>query len=184
MKRLIDFFAFCSFEKLFFLAIRFFQLIKVRRYELISGQKIRFVSQGSGGLDIEGDLQKFKIGSTSHLKSGTFIDCSGGVDIGEYFHTGRNLTIFSISHKYESTKIPYDDTTEQRPVIIKNFVWCGADVSILPGVTIGEGAVIGLGAVVTKDVPDFAIVGGNPAKILKYRNQNNFEKLKSAKRYY
>ena len=56
-----------------------------------------------------------------------------------------------------------------RPIIIKNDVWIGANVVILPGVTIGNGAVVAAGAVVTKSVPPYAIVGGVPAKILKYR---------------
>ena len=55
------------------------------------------------------------------------------------------------------------------PVIIGNDVWIGANVVILPGVTIGNGVIIAAGAVVSKDVPDYAIVGGVPAKVIKYR---------------
>ena len=54
-------------------------------------------------------------------------------------------------------------------VVIENDVWIGANVSILDGITIGNGAIVGAGAVVTKDVPPYAIIGGVPAKILKYR---------------
>ena len=56
-----------------------------------------------------------------------------------------------------------------KPVHIGNDVWLGSRVTILPGVNIGNGCIIGASAVVTKDVPDYAVVGGNPAKILKYR---------------
>ncbi len=56
------------------------------------------------------------------------------------------------------------------PVIIGDDVWIGTRVIILPGKKIGTGAILGAGAVITKDVPDYAIVGGNPAKIIKYRN--------------
>lgn len=57
---------------------------------------------------------------------------------------------------------------ESAPIIIKDNAWIGFHVIILKGVTIGKGAVIGAGSVVTKDVPDYAVVGGNPAKLLKY----------------
>ena len=50
-------------------------------------------------------------------------------------------------------------------------MWIGANAVILPGVTVGKGSVVGAGAIVTKDVPEYAIVGGNPAKVIKYRNQ-------------
>lgn len=66
---------------------------------------------------------------------------------------------------------PFEDSALRKnpPVIIGNDVWIGANVVILPGVTIGNGAIIAAGAVVSKDVPDYAIVGGVPAKVIKYR---------------
>lgn len=54
-------------------------------------------------------------------------------------------------------------------VVIENDVWIGMRVVIMPGVKVGNGVVIGAGAVVTKDIPDYAIVGGVPAKIIKFR---------------
>ena len=113
------------------------------------------------------------------------IECSGGVEIGEYFHTGKGLTIFSTNHNYDfGEKIPYDEINIEKKVTIKDFVWLGANVTIVPGITIGEGAVVGAGSVVTKDVPDCAVVGGNPAKILKYRNKEKFYDLKKQGKYY
>jgi serine acetyltransferase len=61
------------------------------------------------------------------------------------------------------------EATSKGDIIIKDDVWIGANAIILSGVTIGQGALIGAGAVVTKDVPPYAIVGGNPAKVIKYR---------------
>ena len=157
---------------------------KIRSYEKLSGQKINFINQGSYNLSLLGDLKKFKIHSTGHLKSDTLIECSGGIQIGEYFHTGKGLTIFTTNHNYNSRiSIPYDEISIEKPVIIKNFVWLGANVTIVPGVTIGEGAVIGAGSVVTKDVPDCSVVGGNPAKILKYRDVKLFNELKLKEQY-
>ena len=104
----------------------------------------------------------------------------GTVTIGDYFHSGKNLTIFTSNHNYERAQsIPYDKIRIVKNVIIKDFVWVGQDVTIIPGVTIGEGAVIAAGCIVTKDVPDYAIFGGNPGKVIKYRNIESFLKLKS-----
>lgn len=149
------------------------------------GVPLRFARQGSGGITISGDISKFKIDETSHLKSNTFIQCDGGVSIGRYFHTGRGLTIFSTNHNYESdSKIPYDEHSINRKIVIGDFVWCGANVTIMPGVSIGEGAIIAGGAVVSKDVPEYAVVGGNPIKILKYRDAEKFNKLKEEGKFF
>ena len=153
--------------------------LRVARYRQ-AGIMLNFVAQGGHDFEIMGDPSRFTIGSTSHLKSDTYIEVSGGVRIGDYFHPGRGLTIFSATHAYEgATSIPYDDRIIDRPVHIGDFVWCGANVTILPGVTVGEGAIVGAGSVVTRDVPRLAIVGGNPATVLKYRDAEHFEAMKA-----
>ena len=63
--------------------------------------------------------------------------------------------------------------TPPRAVIIEDDVWIGARVTILPGVHIGKGSVLGAGSVITADVPPYAVVGGNPARVLKYRNNGS-----------
>ena len=160
-------------------------MAKVRLRRLHNaGIPLHFVAQGGYRFDIAGPLAKFRIDATSHIKSDTFIECSGGVSIGRYFHTGRGLTIFSTNHNYKHPEsIPYDSTSIERPVKIEDFVWVGANVTILPGVTVGEGAVIGGGSVVTKDVPRYAVVGGNPARPIAVRDAEHFEHLKSLGRF-
>jgi acetyltransferase-like isoleucine patch superfamily enzyme len=154
--------------------------VRLRRLQR-QGIHLNFVAQGGHFFEIAGDLGKFSIDATSHLKSDTFIECGGGVAIGRYFHPGRGLTIFSATHNYDAgSRIPYDDIHIPMPVSIGDFVWCGANVTLLPGVTVGEGAVIGAGSVVVKDVPRCAIVGGNPARVLKYRDIERFDRLKAA----
>lgn len=119
-----------------------------------------------------------------NFNDNVFINGLGEVHIGSYFHTGANLTIISTNHNFaNASSIPYDKIRIHKSVIIKDFVWCGNNVTIIPGVTIGEGAIIAAGAVVVKDVPDCAIVGGNPAQIIKYRNTEEFYKLKSEKKF-
>lgn len=155
-------------------------LAKVRVARLrASGVTLNFVSQGGYAFEIAGDLKKFSIDETSHIKSDTFIECSGGVRIGRYFHPGRGLTIFSANHNYNlATRIPYDSSVHYQAVTIEDFVWCGANVTIAPGVTVGEGAVIGAGSVVVKNVPRCAVIGGNPARVLKHRDIEHFDDLK------
>ena len=158
--------------------------LKVQRYRA-KGIPLNFVPQGGYQFEIAGDLSLFSIDATSHIKSGTFIEASGGVTIGRYFHTGRALTIFSTDHRYKGAQaIPYDDQTLCLPVSIGDFVWCGANVTILPGVTIGDGAVVGAGSVVTRAVPPLAVVAGNPARIISHRDTAHFEELKSRGCFY
>lgn len=76
-----------------------------------------------------------------------------------------SLAIITSNHNYETAeRIPYDKTRMNKKVAICDFVWVGHGVILLPGVTVGEGAVISAGSVVCKDVPRCAIVGGNPQK--------------------
>lgn len=79
-------------------------------------------------------------------------------------------------------KIKYNQASKKPLPIIGNDVWIGYGAVVLNGVTIGDGAVIAAGAVVTKDVPPYAVVGGNPAKIIKYRfDENTIQKLTELK---
>ena len=108
----------------------------------------------------------------------------GGVKIGSYFHSGTNVKIMLGSHDYDhGDKIPYGKSVTSKQVIIDDFVWLGDDVTISGNVHIEEGAIVAIGSVVVKDVPRCAIVGGNPAKIIKYRDIEHFEKLKTEKSY-
>ncbi|TGE79857.1 acyltransferase [Pseudoalteromonas sp. KS88] len=110
----------------------------------------------------------------------------GGINIGEGTIIGPKSTIWSANHNYESdVAIPYDKQVINKAVIVGRACWFGFGVHICPGVTIGDGAVIAMGSVVTKDIPEFAIVGGNPAKVIGYRkNVVNFQRLLQDKKYY
>lgn len=83
---------------------------------------------------------------------------------------GPDVAILTHTHRINRTDIPMGQQGSLvKEVIIGDDVWIGMRSIIMPGVRVGNGAVIGAGAVVTKDVPDYAIVGGVPAKVLKYR---------------
>ncbi|MDL2246922.1 acyltransferase [Methanobrevibacter sp. OttesenSCG-928-K11] len=117
--------------------------------------------------------------------NGMHIQGEGKVEIGNNFHSGIECMIISSSHNYDNGKsIPYDDTLISKDVIIKDNVWLGNRVIILPGVQINEGAIIQAGSVVVGDIPKCAIAGGHPAKIIKYRDIDHYEKLKNEKKFH
>ena len=109
----------------------------------------------------------------------------GGVFIGNYFHSGSNLKIMLGSHDYDrGSAIPYGKEETAKKVTIGDYVWLGQDVTISGNVNIGEGAIVAIGSVVVKDVPPFAIVGGNPAKVIKYRDMEHYNKLKGEGKFH
>lgn len=102
----------------------------------------------------------------SSCSPGTTIDASGGrIVIGQYVAIGPNVVIRAANHRFDRLDIPImDQGHETGEVIIDDDVWIAANCCITPGVHIGKGAIVGAGAVVTKDVEPYSIVGGVPAK--------------------
>jgi len=110
------------------------------------------------------------IGNCCCINHGTDIGGAGGVDIGNFVLIGPNCQILTNNHSYDRYDLPISyQGTYQAPIKICDDVWIAANAVILPGVTVGRGAVVGAGAVVTKDVEPFAIMGGVPARLIKYR---------------
>lgn len=105
--------------------------------------------------------------------SGIGINCklNGKVIIGKHVMMGPECLIYTRNHKFDDINITMDKQgfQEWKPVIIGDDVWIGGRVIILPGKHIGNGAIIGAGSVVTKDVEDYSIVAGNPARKVKSR---------------
>lgn len=112
---------------------------------------------------------KCSVGNNSGI--GINAKLHGTVIIGDNVMMGPECIIYTSNHEFSRTDIPMNQQgfRKEKPVEIGNDVWIGGRVIILPGVKIGNGCIVGAGAVVTKNIPDYAIVGGNPAKILKYR---------------
>ena len=108
----------------------------------------------------------------------------GNVIIGNYFHSGIECMIITQNHNYEGAEIPYDCTYIKKNITIGDCVWLGNRVLIVGNVRIGEGAIVAAGSVVTKDVPPFAIVGGNPAKVIKYRDIEHYNQLKEQGKFH
>ncbi|HUH18895.1 acyltransferase [Albibacterium sp.] len=134
----------------------------VKNFVNKAGKKIRIKRNADVSMFIEiGDYSE--LGTNCIIQSNTII--------GNNVIMGPDVKIYTKNHQYASLDIPIQfqgETAES--VVIGNDVWIGANVVVLPGVIIGSHVIIGAGCVVTKNIPDFAIVGGVPAKILKYRN--------------
>ena len=103
-----------------------------------------------------------------HTRIGIHCTVIGPVTIGSHVNLAQGITATALNHNFEDTGKRIDQQgVSTIPVVIGDDVWIGANAVILPGVTIGRHSVVAAGAVVTKDVPDFTVVGGVPAKILK-----------------
>ncbi len=115
---------------------------------------------------------RVEIGNNSGIGIDAFIQ--GKCIIGNNVMMGPECMIFTVNHNFLNAgkTIRSQGFSEEKPVIIGNDVWIGARVIILPGVCIKDGAVIGAGAVVTKDVPEYTVVGGNPARVIKTRQES------------
>lgn len=98
----------------------------------------------------------------------------GKVVIGDNVMMAPDCIIYVRKHESSRLDIPMCEqgSTEERPVVIGNDVWIGGRVIILPGVKIGDGAIIGAGSVVTKDVSEYDVVAGNPARVIKNRKSS------------
>ena len=129
-----------------------------------------------------------EIGDYVHIQQGCkFFADGGGITIGEGTIFAHDIQVMARNHVYDDSElqsVPYDCRYKNKKVVIGNFCWIGATATILPGITIGDGAIVGAGSVVVHDVPKGAVVAGNPAKILKYRDINKFDKLVEEGKWY
>jgi maltose O-acetyltransferase len=106
-----------------------------------------------------------EVGRNLNINRGVNIYGRGGVKFGDYVLIGPNVIITSSQHRYDIEGLPVlFQGHEKKRVVIGNDVWIGANAVILPGVTVGEGTIIGAGAVVTNDTDPYSIVGGVPAR--------------------
>ena len=88
----------------------------------------------------------------------------GGIAIGDNILIGHNVVLATLNHNICVSK---RSELFAAPIVIEDDVWIGANVTITSGVTIGKGSIVAAGAVVTKDVPEYSIVGGVPAKVIR-----------------
>ena len=127
------------------------------------------------GCIVIGDKQKIDIGNSVSFGGNVILFANARIEIGNHTMIGINSILHTSTHSYNNHPMWIERI--DRPIRIGSHVWIGASVIISPGVIVGNYAVIGAGSVVVSNVPEFAIVAGNPAQIIKYRN-NTLSDLK------
>ena len=108
--------------------------------------------------------KNIKIGKNVFINACCRFQDQGGIEIGEGSLIGHNTTIATLNHDFNPAKRA---NLHPSPVKIGKNVWVGSDCTILPGVEIGDGAIIGAGSIVTKSVPANSVVVGSPARVIK-----------------
>ncbi|MFD1413393.1 DapH/DapD/GlmU-related protein [Oceanobacillus jeddahense] len=107
--------------------------------------------------------KNIKLGKNVFINSGCRFQDQGQIIIGDNSLIGHNVVLATINHDFD----PFNrGTMYLKPIVLKERTWIGSNATILPGVTVGENAVVAAGSVVTKDVAPGTIVGGNPAKFI------------------
>ena len=116
------------------------------------------------GFDLE-------IGDNSGL--GRFCHVPSNIKIGKDVMMAPNVFVFHLNHAFENTEIPMREqgVTSKEAVIIEDDVWIGRGVYIMPGKKIAKGSIIAAGTVLTKNFPEYSIIGGNPSKLIKSRKE-------------
>ena len=116
--------------------------------------------------------------------NGLRVNGTGTLRIGDNFHSGEDCLIITQNHRYHGDALPYDAAYDLLPVTVGDNVWFGSRVTVLGGVTIGEGAIVQAASCVVKDVPAGAIVGGHPAAQFSERDMAHYERLKTEGRFH
>lgn len=113
------------------------------------------------GMGVFTEPDKIVVGNYCRIGENAYFHTSGGLNIGDNVIISRNVVIYTANHNFHSMEyLPYDNTEITECVSIEDNVWIGMNVCILPGVVIHKNAIIGMGAIISKDVPENAIVVG------------------------
>lgn len=161
----------------------FFKRLKLYIWGIRFKKKGKYVTYPKNG--IIQNPEKIELSDYVHISSFPDIYAAGGLKIGKNVVIGPRVTIHTINHNYDSDlMLPYDNISFQKPVIIEDNVWIASNVTIVPGVTIGEGSVVASGSVITKNIAPLSVVGGNPAKLIKKRDEERYKRLNQNQMWY
>ena len=114
------------------------------------------------------NLSSLEIGSHCTINQKVILDGRRGLHIGRNVSISEQAILYTLQHDLDDP----DFGVEGGPIIVKDYVFIGARAIILPNVCLGEGSAVAAGAVVTKDVEPYAVVGGVPAKLIRHRSRN------------
>jgi acetyltransferase-like isoleucine patch superfamily enzyme len=116
-----------------------------------------------------GDNGRVRIGSGTFLNIGTMVAAETLVEIGDHCMFANGCFVSDASHRFDDPEkpVPWQGFTSKGPTRIGDNVWCGVNVVITTGVTVGERCVIGANSVVTRDLPPHSVAAGAPAKVLR-----------------
>jgi len=150
----------------------------VRRYLIrIFGGSVSGTATLYHGFEIR-SARKLQISARTSIGNGAVLDARGGLRIGSDVNISTSVQIWTAQHAWNDVDFSY----VTGPVSIGDRAWISARATILPGVQIGEGAVVAAGSVVTKDVPAFCLVAGVPAKVVGERRSDLRYQLPPARR--
>ena len=115
------------------------------------------------------NLHKLQVGENFSLHDFCYVDAVGGVKVGNNVSIAHGSSLISFNHSWGSLELPIKyNPISKAPIVIEDDVWVGCGVRIMSGVTIGKRSVVAAGSVVVKDVPANTVVGGVPAKFIKF----------------
>ncbi|MDD3141362.1 MAG: hypothetical protein PHX08_20670 [Lachnospiraceae bacterium] len=165
----------------YYILSRCFGMLKRGFYHIIINYQKTMMPQCGNNVTIEnhceGHWNNIFCGEDIHIgKNNLFMCAIAPIKIGDHVMFGPNVTVITGDHRVDivgrymtsvrnEEKLPEND----QPVVFEGDNWIGANTTILKGVVVGKGAIVASGAVVNKDVPPYSVVGGIPAKVIKYR---------------
>lgn len=160
------------------------KLLEIHRQHLLKDVK------GGEALCLAGKIkliypENITLGRNVYIGGDAYINCKGGVTIGDHTVLSRRVVIYSYDHNFKRCRcLPFDKEVVERPVHIGRYVWVGMNVTITPGTKIGDGAIIGMGTVVSGNIPENAIVVSAQTRIVGYRDEEQTKKLVQEGQFY
>lgn len=113
---------------------------------------------------------RIHVGRSCNFGRGVFLTGGGGITIGDHVGIGPDSKVWSVNHRFADPDVPWlEQGYDEAAVVVEDDVWIGANCFVMPGTTIGRGAILSAGTVLMKSVPPCAIVAGNPGRIVGWR---------------